>query len=166
MSVIIVICVIASPRYSDDMRSKLNPLARNVAQKLFRAFPQFRTGQIIREDGELEAGLPAPEGSHAGHLVVFTNAGDLWVRLALPYAFYGVDDTRELIKIINGVLADDIFFVVVTARRKWLETTLVGREVSVKLDSTNGSVMVISWSGQHDRQFRLKRQAATKPRKK
>jgi hypothetical protein len=139
-----------------NLPSELNPFARQIAKKLFKAYPQFCTGVNARKDGELEVSLPAPKGSHAGHLVVITAEGNIWVRLAPPHAFYAVDDTAELIEIIGGILTDSILFVIVTARKKWLETTLVRREDAVTVDSPAGLVKVISWSGKHDTKFLLR----------
>jgi hypothetical protein len=139
-----------------NLPSELNPFARQIAKKLFKAHPQFRAGLNIRKNGELEVSLPAPQGSHAGHLVVLTTEGNIWVRLAPPHAFYAIDDTAELIDVIDGVLTDSILFVIVTARKRWLETTLVRREDSIAVDSPAGLVKVISWSGKHDTKFRLR----------
>jgi len=92
-----------------------------------------------------------------GHLVVLTDKGNIWVRISPPYAFYGVDDMAELVRIINDVLSDKACFVIVTYLRKWSETTLVRPNATPRLDSRAGTVQVISWSGKHDRKFRLRK---------
>ena len=56
-----------------------------------------------------------------------------------------------------AILTDNLFFVVVSAGKEWLETTLVRREDAIAVDSASGSVKVISWSRKHDRHFRLTR---------
>jgi len=140
----------------------LNPLARQVANKLVRAHPKFRSGLIVRTHGELEASIPAPSKSQAGHLIVLTNAGDIWVGLAVPHAAYSIDSTEELVEIIGGLLSDNMLFVVVSSRNRWLETTLVQRNADVQVDSKSGTVQVISWSGKHDETFRLRRGSLTK----
>lgn len=139
-----------------SLPSNLDPSFRKIANRLFRLHPGFAKNWRVRENGEFEASLKAPRRSRAGHLIVLTNQGDLWVGLAVRHALYSVDDTSELIQILKGLLSDDICFVIVTFRKQWLETTLVRRDGNPRLDSTRGTVLIVSWSGKHDRKFRLR----------
>jgi hypothetical protein len=101
-----------------------NKLAAKVARTLSARFPKFEI-RHRSESGDLEAYIPAPRKSRAGYLVVLSDKGNIWVRISAPYAFYGIDDMPELVRIVNDILSDNAFFVIVTFRRKWSETTLV-----------------------------------------
>ena len=73
------------------------------------------------ETGEFEASVPAPRNSQAGHLVVSIHKGNIWIRLAIPHAFYLVDDTSEMVRIIDAFLSDEVFFAIVTFRESGSE---------------------------------------------
>ncbi len=137
------------------LQRNLNKLVRKVAETLSERYPKFRHSKIVPETGKFEASVPAPRNSRAGHPMVSIHKGNIWIRLAIPHAFYLVDDTSEMVRIIDAFLSDDVFFAIVTFRRKWVETTLVRRNAAVDVDSKAGTVQVISWSGQHDKRFRL-----------
>ena len=83
--------------------------------------------------------------------------------MAIPHAFYLVDDTSEMVRIIDAFLSDEVFFAIVTFRRKWVETTLVRRNTALDIDSKVGTVQVISWSGKHDKKFRLRLSQKRRP---
>ena len=94
--------------------------------------------------------MPAPRNSRAGHLVIFTNQGkDIWVRCSPPQMSYSVDSLRELHVVIEALVADDAFFVVVKRGDEWIETTLLRPgEEPVLVEGQVASI--VSWSGHHD----------------
>jgi hypothetical protein len=128
----------------------LNPTATRVAQTLLRAFPDQRFSLMAQEGGHLEASLPAPPGSRAGALVVFTAyEGDVWVRFAPPYACYGIDTDDELIRIVRALLSETALFVVVRDGDAWMSTTLVHAGAEPDVESGQQAT-VISWTGRWD----------------
>lgn len=129
----------------------LNPLARSVRDSLLARHTGWRDHVGVGEDGDLELAVEAPQGSRAGHLVIFTAQGkDIWIRYAPPHACYAVDSDQEMHLVVDALLRDDAFFVVVTNGDEWVETTLLrpGQEPIL----ADGQVAnMVSWSGRHDR---------------
>src|SRR5579884_1777933 len=129
----------------------LNPLARRVWTALVAEYPQWADYLSTCGENDLEVVVPAPLGSKAGHLVVFTSRGeDLWIRFSPPRMCYSIDDERELLAIIQQLQADMALFVVTMRGEEWVETTLIGPQDQPLLE-VNQTAHVVSWSGKHDR---------------
>lgn len=128
-----------------------NPLAGRVRDSLLERHPQWAEYVEALPGGDLELAIPAPPGSRAGGLVIFTNQGkDIWIRYAPPRMCYSVESEAEMHAVIKALLADDAFFVVVTNGDDWIETTLLrpGQEPVL----AEGQVAnMVSWSGRHDK---------------
>jgi hypothetical protein len=103
-----------------------------------------------RPGGDVEIAIPAPSGSRAKCLVVFTVGEETWIRFGPARACYRPETDREMHLVLGALLRDDAFFVVVTDGDAWIETSLLrpGEEPVLK----EGQVAnVVSWSGRHDR---------------
>jgi hypothetical protein len=128
----------------------LNPAAARVAETLLGAFSDHSFALTALEGGHLEASIPAPPGSRAGALVVFTAYdGDTWVRFAPPYACYGIDSDEELIRIVRALLSETALFVVVRDGDAWMSTTLVHAGAEPEVEKGQQAT-VISWTGRWD----------------
>jgi len=129
----------------------LNALGIRVRDSILRAHPDWADYVGVLPTGDLEIAVPAPRGSRAGHLVIFTARGeDMWIRYSPGRACYPVETDREMHAVVEALLADDAFFVVVTDGDEWVETTLLrpGEEAVLR----EGQVAnVVSWSGRHDK---------------
>ena len=130
--------------------ASLNPAAARVAATLLGAFPDRPFALKELDGGHLEASIPAPPGSRAGALVVFTaHDGDTWVRFAAPYACYGIDTDEELIRIVRALLSESALFVIVRNGDAWMSTTLVHAGAEPEVEKGHQAT-VISWSGRWD----------------
>jgi hypothetical protein len=129
----------------------LNPLGIRVRDSILRAHQDWADYVGVLPSGDLEIAVPAPRGSRAGHLVIFTARGeDTWIRYSPPRACYGVETDREMHAVVGALLADEAFFAVVTDGDEWVETSLLrpGEEAVLR----EGQVAnVVSWSGLHDK---------------
>jgi len=129
----------------------LNSLGVQVRDTLLERHPEWAPYVDVLDSGDLELAVPAPQDSRAGHLVVFTNNGkDIWVRYSPPQMSYSVESLRELHAVVEALVADDGFFVVVKRGDEWIETTLLrpgGEPVLVEGQVAN----IVSWSGHHDK---------------
>lgn len=130
---------------------RLNPLGLRVRDSLLLRRPEWAEHVRVLKSGDLEVAVPAPRGSRAGHLVIFTARGeDTWIRYAPARACYCVETEREMHAVVRALLTDDAFFVVVTNGDEWIETTLLrpGQEPVL----AEGHVAnIVSWSGRHDK---------------
>jgi hypothetical protein len=130
----------------------LNSLGIQVRDSLLRRHEDWGEYVSTLPNGDLELAIPAPQGSRAGHLVIFFTARgkDMWIRYSPPRACYCVETDRELHAVVEALLADDAFFVVVTDGDTWIETSLLrpGEEPVL----AEGQVAnMVSWSGRHDK---------------
>ena len=129
----------------------LNPLAVRVRDSILRAHEDWAEYVVALASGDVEIAVPAPRGSRAGHLVIFTVRGEgAWIRFSPPRACYGVETDHEMHAVVRALIADDAFFVVVTYGDAWVETSLLrpGEEAVL----AEGQVAnVVSWSGHHDK---------------
>ena len=134
-----------------NLPESLNSVARRVATQLFSVRPEFQARLNVLDDGHFEASIPAPDGSQAGALVVWTaHAGDIWVHLAPPQMWYSVDDQEELLTIVDQLLRDEVLFVRTTdASGAWVGTTLVRRLEDLDLKQGETATL-LSWSGRRD----------------
>jgi len=131
----------------------LNPLARRVWTALITAHPEWSELFGICGKDDLEVAVSAPVGSNAGHLVVFTAKGQaLWIRFGPPSMCYSVENEREMLSVIQQLLAETAFFAVVMRGDEWAGTTLIRRGVpgDVPQLGSNEVAHVVSWSGRYD----------------
>lgn len=130
---------------------EMNPFARRVWSRLVSEHPEWREQTVVLDNGDFECAIPAPLGSKALHLIVFTSRGkDLWVRYALPQMCYPLDDEDEMLSIIGQLLRDEALFVVTKKGGEWTSTTLIYPEDEPEVEP--GEVAnVVSWSGKLDR---------------
>jgi hypothetical protein len=140
----------------------LDPLAQRVRVALTAAYPEWSKYLGSCGYDDLEAAIPAPSGSNAGHLVIFTSKGkDLWVRFRPKSMCYCVRDETEMLDVIRKLLAETALFVVITDSDKWVETTLIRRGEPGDLAELepNEVARVVSWSGKYDQTINGKKHA-------
>ena len=126
---------------------RLNPLARRMAVALIAKHPAFNRRLTVLEAGDFRSEIRAPRGSNAFGLCVSTvNGTDTYVQFGFPDAFYPIDSAGELVRIVSGLLADKVMFVVISKNGKWAGTTLTRRPKLVKLKRLE-EARIISWSG-------------------
>jgi hypothetical protein len=131
----------------------LNPLARRVWTSLIAAHPEWAEFFDTCGTDDLEVAIPAPLGSNAGHLVVFTAKGrNLWLRFSPPSMCYSVDDEIEMLDVIQKLLVETALFAVVIRGDEWARTTLIrrGEPTDVPQLGTNEVAYIVSWSGNYD----------------
>jgi hypothetical protein len=129
----------------------LNPLGRRVRDSVLEEHEDWSDYVSVLPSGDLEIAVPAPRGSRAGHLVIFTVRGEnTWIRYAPARACYGVETDREMHAVIEALLTDDAYFVVVTDGDTWLETSLL-RPGEEPVLGEGHVANVVSWSGRHDK---------------
>ena len=132
----------------------LNPFARRVWAALIGAYPEWSNYFGTCDENDLEAAVPAPIGSKAGHLVIFTAKGeDLWIRFSPPSMCYSCKDETEMLDVIRQLLEETILFVVVKRGDEWAGTSLIRQGEPGDLPELEPNQMghIVSWSGKYDR---------------
>jgi hypothetical protein len=129
---------------------KLNPVARNMADALFGAFPRFQHQFEVVGKGDLRVSIPAPKGSKVhGLRVVTVNGEDTFVQLGVPDVFCLIDSKKELLQILKGLFADRLRFGMNSRRGKWTSTCILRGPEGLVLK--RGEVgMIYSWTGAKD----------------
>ncbi len=131
--------------------SHLNELGGRLRDVLLAKHPEWAVYVNVLEGGDIEVAIPAPPGSRAGHLVVFTARGQgIWVRYAPPRMCYAVESEHELHLVVEALLTDDAFFVVITSGEEWIETGLY-RPGEAPVLGPGQVANAVSWSGRHDK---------------
>jgi hypothetical protein len=129
----------------------LNPFAKRVWSALVAEYPEWTEYSTASEEGDVEVAVPAPPGSNAGHLVVFTVKGqNLWLRFSPPKMCYAVDDEMEMLKIVRLLQVEEILFAVILQGDEWAGTTILKTGELPQLEPDQMAHLV-SWSGKHDR---------------
>jgi len=127
-------------------------LAEKAKSVVLAQFPEWAVFAEINEEGDLEIAVPAPSGSKAGSLVIATQNGeDLWIRFALPYMAYIVDEELEMVEIAKKLISEQVSFVVVLEGEEWKETTLL-RPNEIPALKPGQQAQIVSWLGTYDRE--------------
>jgi hypothetical protein len=126
-------------------------LGVRVRDSLLRQHEEWGGYVSTLPSGDLQIAVPAPKGSRAGHLVIFTARGeDTWIRYTPPRACYCVESDGEMHAVVEALLADAAFFVVVTDGDEWVETSLL-RPGEEPVLGEGQVANVLSWSGRRDK---------------
>ncbi|MBZ5523620.1 MAG: hypothetical protein LAP21_15405 [Acidobacteriia bacterium] len=129
----------------------LNPLAKKTWARLIKEHPNWDSYFGSRDEDDLEVAIPAPPGSNAGHLVIFTTEGkEIWLRFGPPRMFYAIDDLEEMLSVINSLLREEVSMVVISKGGEWKETTLIRREQDISLEPGQ-KAQIVSWYGSYDK---------------
>jgi hypothetical protein len=128
---------------------RLKTTAQRARRWIAEVLPHWLEIIVARDNGELELAVRAPRGSRAGHLVVFTWKGQLWVRLSAPNACYPVDGAAELRHVVGQLQKDKVVFAVTYSGGAWAGTTLLPWRRAPEL-APGESAHLISWSGRRD----------------
>lgn len=127
----------------------MNPFSQTLSAKLLSLFPEMED-QSEAADEHATLVFPNPNGADLGGLVIQTSEdNELWIRIFPGHSAYLVDSEEDLISIINGVLKDEILWVIGLKGGEWFETSLV---YAVEDIDAAPDVMhyVFSWSGERD----------------
>ncbi len=130
----------------------MDSLSNSVLDTIVTHFPELpKTYNPLTEFLELE--IASPTNKSFGGLVIQTTANkDVWVRNYYKCSAYSVDTIDELIMIMKGVFADEIFWVIGFQNDEWIETTLINKGQDVETEK-GVTYHVLSWSGNFDKQF-------------
>jgi hypothetical protein len=127
----------------------MNNFSTNLYKELTKAFPDWIN--IKSDSGDfLELDIPSSNKALIGGLAIQTTEDNsIWIRNYHPYSGYSVDTIEEMIKVITGVLSDQILWVTSFKSEEWVETTLVNNINDLKTEK-GARYQILSWSGEFD----------------
>ncbi len=128
----------------------MNDFSYYVYQKLIKKIPEC--GNTESNSSEfLELNISAPYNALIGGLVIQTTEDNcIWIRSHHPYTGYSIDTTEEMIKVITGVLSNQILWVVGFKSDEWFQTTLINDINDLKTEK-GVKYQILSWSGKLDK---------------
>ena len=128
----------------------MNDFSTNVYQELLKTFPDWEN--IISLSSEfLELDVSASNNALIGGLVIQTTEDNsIWIRNYHPCSGYTCDTIEEMIKVISGVLSDQILWVIGFKSDEWFETTLIN-EINDLQTEKGIRYQILSWSGKFDK---------------
>jgi hypothetical protein len=128
----------------------IKPSVRRFASELATRWPKLGRSLRVKQDGHFEAVLAAPKESQARVLVCLSSGkGDVWLGLGVPQAFYPVETTSELLKVVELLLTDAVVFAVTHRGTSWTGTTLLAAGRLPELEPGE-TCHLYSWSGRKD----------------
>lgn len=128
----------------------MNNFSTYVYQELTKAFPDWRNIKSASVEF-LELDIPASNKPLIGGLVIQTTEDNsIWIRNYHPCSGYSVDTIEEMIKVVTGVLSDQILWVTGFKSEEWVETTLINNINDLKTKK-GIRYQVLSWSGKIDK---------------
>lgn len=128
----------------------MNNFSTYVYQELTKAFPDWRNIKSASVEF-LELDIPASNKTLIGGLVIQTTEDNsIWIRNYHPCSGYSVDTIEEMIKVVKGVLSDQILWVTGFKSEEWVETTLINNINDLKTKK-GIRYQILSWSGKIDK---------------
>ncbi len=130
----------------------LTAIARRIRKSVLTRHPSWKLHECS-DNQDLCIYVPAPRASKIEALQITTYRQDIWVGFVganLRNAFYAVDNSRELLRIVELLLNDAAMFLITERGSKWIETTLVGPNDRISVKART-KVTIFSWSGKFDR---------------
>ncbi len=128
----------------------MNNFSTYVYQELTKAFPDWRNIKSASVEF-LELDIPASNKPLIGGLVIQTTEDNsIWIRNYHPCSGYSVDTIEEMIKVVTGVLSDQILWVTGFKSEEWVETTLINNINDLKTKK-GIRYQILSWSGKIDK---------------
>ena len=124
-------------------------LLHNVYSTIVNNFPELNV--IYSDIDELPSvTINSPNNSAIGALILqVSKDNQIWIRNFHPFTAYPIDSIDEMVRIIGGIIHDEIHWAIGYNNNKWYETTLFNYESSFEKEE-NIIYKVISWSGKTD----------------
>ena len=131
----------------------MNKFSSSIYKAFTESFPDLHHNVTNSQNPELD--IPSVNKSPIGGLVIqSTKEKNIWLRNYHPYSSYLVDNTDELINLMQGIFNDEILWCISFQGDQWFETTLLRYSVDLKSEKEI-TYKVLSWSGNLDKNFSI-----------
>lgn len=127
----------------------MDSFSSDIYNELLKPFPEFEKYGNPNSD-HLEIDIYSDKESLIGGLIIQTTENkDIWLRNYHPYSSLVMDNVKELIDILKGVLSDDLVWLTSMKGEAWIETKLVNHYNDLVTEK-GITYNVLSWSGLRD----------------
>lgn len=129
---------------------KMNDFSTNIYTEIVEALPDL-TGLHKKESELLEFHIENEYKSALGDLYIQTSDDDkIWIKTSHPFTTYQVDAVEELLYILEGVLFNELFWVISYEKDDWDDTFLILKNQEIKTEE-GFNYKILSWNGKDDK---------------
>ncbi len=129
---------------------KMNDFSTNIYTEIVEALPDL-TGLHKKESELLEFHIENEYKSALGDLYIQTSDDDkIWIKTSHPFTTYEVDTVEELLYILEGLLFNELFWVISYEKDDWDDTFLILKNQEIKTEE-GFNYKILSWSGKDDK---------------
>ncbi|WP_353163859.1 hypothetical protein [Empedobacter brevis] len=128
----------------------MNDFSTNIYTEIVEALPDL-TGLHKKESELLEFHIENEYKSALGDLYIQTSDDDkIWIKTSHPFTTYEVDTVEELLYILEGLLFNELFWVISYEKDDWDDTFLILKNQEIKTEE-GFNYKILSWSGKDDK---------------
>ncbi|MDM1071006.1 hypothetical protein HX001_00705 [Empedobacter brevis] len=128
----------------------MNDFSANIYTEIVEALPDL-TGLHKKESELLEFHIENEYKSALGDLYIQTSDDDkIWIKTSHPFTTYEVDTVEELLYILEGVLFNELFWVISYEKDDWDDTFLILKNQEIKTEE-GFNYKILSWNGKDDK---------------
>ena len=128
---------------------KMNEYSTEIYNQIIETFPDLE-GQNESNNNLLKFHLENEYKSTFGDLYIETSEDDkIWVRANFPFTTYEVDSTEELFYILEGLMYNELFWVISYEGEDWDDTFLILKDQEIKIEE-GITYHILSWNGKND----------------
>lgn len=130
--------------------TKMNEYSTKIYNLIIEAFPDLE-GQNKQGTELLEFHIENEYKSALGDLYIQTDDDNkIWLRATSPYTTYHIDSPEELFYILEGLIFNELFWVVSYEDNDWDDTFLILKEQEIKTEE-GFNYKILSWNGKDDK---------------
>ncbi|MGV0828055.1 hypothetical protein ACTS9C_04050 [Empedobacter brevis] len=128
----------------------MNDFSANIYTEIVEALPDL-TGLHKKESELLEFHIENEYKSALGDLYIQTSDDDkIWIKTSHPFTTYEVDTVEELLYILEGVLFNELFWVISYEKDDWDDTFLILKNQEIKTEE-GFNYKILSWNRKDDK---------------
>ena len=129
---------------------KMNDFSIKIYNQIIEAIPDF-TGLHKKDTVLLEFHIENEYKSTFVDLYIQTSDDDkIWIKSSFPFTTYEVDGVEELVYILEGLLFNQLFWVISYDDGDWDDTFLMLKDQEIKTEE-GFTYKILSWNGKDDK---------------
>jgi hypothetical protein len=128
----------------------MNEYSTHIYNQIIEVFPDLKD-QNKQDTDLLEFHIQNEYNAELGDIYVQTSENDeIWIRATHPFSTYQVDAVEELIYIIEGLIYNELFWVISYEEDDWDDTFLMLKDQEIKTEE-GFTYKILSWNGKDDK---------------